>query len=350
MSSHSSTQPFLPSPEAKRSWLGAAVATAIVAGIFSAVVSALMVVDALRSQAEDMRTADRVAELKVALRDHPMDEPLKEQIRALDVELRRSFFRRSHATDTGRWLLLVGVAVLFISLKSASVLRKKLPMPQAETPAPGLVARLARMSRWAVAAVGIVLALAAAALVVTASSILARPEASEQAATYPSDEEVAKNVPCFRGPGGLGVSAYANEPTSWNGKTGEGILWKVKVPLNAPSSPIAWGDRIFLTGSSKKVLEIYCFDAATGQLLWQQAASGIPGSPAERPKTMEGVEWAPSTPATDGARVYAIFATGDVLALDFSGKRLWARNLGTPENSYGHASSLALWHNLLVIQ
>jgi outer membrane protein assembly factor BamB len=122
------------------------------------------------------------------------------------------------------------------------------------------------------------------------------------------------------------------------------------VPLNAPSSPIVWGDRVFLTGSSKEKLEVYCFDVATGRLLWQQAASGIPGSPAERPKTMEGVGWSPATPATDGARVYAIFSTGDLMALDFSGQRAWARNLGTPDNAYGHASSLALWRNLLIVQ
>jgi len=157
-------------------------------------------------------------------------------------------------------------------------------------------------------------------------------------------------VPGFRGPGGLGISAYTNVPISWNGKTGEGIVWKTPVPLGAPSSPIVWGDRIFLTGSSKKLLEVYCFDLADGKLLWQHEAAGIPGSPAERPKVMEGVEWAPSTPATDGARVYAIFATGDVLAVDYSGKRVWARNLGTPDNHYGHASSLAMWRNLVIIQ
>ncbi len=349
MSTQPIVHPFTFSPEAKRSWLQAAWATAAVAGVFSAVMSVVMVADAVRSQAEDIRKANSLAELKAALRADPLNEGIKEQVRDLDVRLRRSFFRRSQATDAGRWLLLAGVAVFLVSLKSASVLRRKLPMPRAEMPLPGLVARLARTSRWAVAAVGIVLLLSAGALVVTASSIFARREAVEQAVRYPSDEELARNWPSFRG-GGMGRSAYTNVPTSWNGKTGEGILWKVPVPLNAPSSPVVWGDRVFLTGSSKTLLEVHCFDAATGKLLWQQAASGIPGSPAERPKSMEGVGWAPSTPATDGARVYAIFSTGDVMALDFSGKRVWARNLGTPDNAYGHASSLAMWHNLLIVQ
>jgi len=334
----------------RQAWHQGAAATAVVAGVFSAVLSALMVADSLRSRAEDMRKADRLAELKAALRDRPTDEGLKAQIRELDVRLRRSFFHGSQRINAGRWLLLAGVAVCLISLKSAAALRKKLPMPRAAVPDPNALSRRARLSRWAVAAVAALLALIGAGLALTASSILSEREPAAQDVALPSDEEFARNVARFRGPGGGGVSAYANVPTAWDGKTGEGILWKAEVPLGAPSSPIAWGDRIFLTGSSKERLEVYCFEAASGKLLWTHVATGIPGSPAERPKVMEGVGWAPSTPATDGARVYAIFATGDVLALDFSGKRLWARNLGTPENSYGHASSLATWRNLLIVQ
>jgi len=335
--------------DAKRAWLRCARATAVVAGAFSLVLAALMVNDALHSQAEDIRTADRLAELKARLRRNPLDEKLKERIRALDVELRRNFFRRTYALNTGRWLLLAGVVVFVVSLKSASVLARKLPMPRPETPRPGLFSRLAGASRLAVAITALALAAGGAALAVTASSILDRREAAEQVATGPSDAEIATQWPRFRGPGGSGVSAYDNVPTSWNGETGEGVLWKAEVPLDAPSSPVVWGDRVFLTGSSKTMLEVYCFDVKTGQFLWKHAVTGIPGSPAQRPKTMEGVGWAPSTPATDGSRVFAIFATGDLVALDFSGKRLWARNLGTPDNSYGHASSLAFWRNRLLV-
>jgi outer membrane protein assembly factor BamB len=54
--------------------------------------------------------------------------------------------------------------------------------------------------------------------------------------------------------------------------------------------------------------------------------------------------------AVDGSRVYAIFATGDVVAFDLNGKQLWGRNLGVPNNHYGHASSLQVWENKLVVQ
>jgi len=346
----SSIHPFTLSDDAKRSWLATARATAVVAGVFSALLAAFMLVHSFRSQAEDMRKADKLAELKSALRKDPLNEALMGRIRELDLRLRQDFFRRSDALAAGRWLLLAGVAVFLIALKSAGTLSKKLPMPKAAMPDPGAWGRVRRVARWAIAIAGTILALIGASLAFTSSSVFSRREAAEEAAAYPSDEEVARNWPGFRGPGGLGVSAHKNVPTGWDGTTGAGILWKAEVPLGGPSSPVLWADRVFLTGSSKAKLEVYCFELATGKLLWQQEAAGIPGSPAERPKVMEGVEWAPSTPATDGTRVYAIFATGDAIAFDFSGKRVWARNLGTPANNYGHAASLALWRNLLIIQ
>ncbi len=56
------------------------------------------------------------------------------------------------------------------------------------------------------------------------------------------------------------------------------------------------------------------------------------------------------TMAVDGKRVYAIFATGDVIAFDLDGKKIWGRNLGVPNNHYGHSSSLQVWGNKLVVQ
>ena len=160
---------------------------------------------------------------------------------------------------------------------------------------------------------------------------------------------MAKHWPRFRGPGGLGVSAFANIPTKWDGKTGEGVLWKTPVPLDAPNSPVVWGDRIFLSGATKKRREVYCFDVASGKLLWTGKAEGIPGSPAKPPEVMDATGYAASTVATDGRRVYAIFATGDLAAFDFAGKRVWAKNLGKPDNSYGHASSLLTWRDRLIV-
>ena len=72
------------------------------------------------------------------------------------------------------------------------------------------------------------------------------------------------------GPGGLAISAYANIPTSWDGKTGENILWKTPVPLPGENSPVVWGDRIFLTGFADKILETYCIDRKNGAVVWKK--------------------------------------------------------------------------------
>jgi len=163
----------------------------------------------------------------------------------------------------------------------------------------------------------------------------------------PSAEELRKNWPRFRGPDGTGVACAKNVPTSWNGKTGHGILWKTEVPLSSPNSPVVWGDKVFLSGATKEKREVYCFDAQSGKLLWQRP---VRVSRREPPGLLEATGYAASTMATDGQRAFAIFATGELAAFDFAGNKVWARDLGQPENSYGYAASLALWHNLLLIQ
>jgi len=336
-------------------WHQAAVGAAVAAGVFSVIVAAFLVHDSLRSQAADIREANELAELKASLREAPRDEELKRQIRELDAALRKRYFGGAHQTATGRYLLVAGVVIFLIGIKSAGALRGKPPMPGPAAPQ-GAVGRLARMSRWSVGAAALVVGVAAAVLVVASASALPTPPEKAAPAPdgktlvpYPTDEEIQKNWPRFRGPGGLGIAAATNVPTSWNGKAGEGIAWKTEVPLAAPNSPVVWGNRVFLTGSSKTTREVYGFDADTGRLLWTHPATNVPGSPPKLPDVMEGVGHAASTAASDGRRVYAIFATGDVIALDFQGKRVWARNLGKPENGYGHASSLAMWHDRLLV-
>ncbi len=70
---------------------------------------------------------------------------------------------------------------------------------------------------------------------------------------------------------------------------------------------------------------------------------------AEPPEVMEDTGFAAPTAATDGRRVFAIFANGDIAGFTVDGKRLWARSLGTPENMYGHATSLTMWRNRVIV-
>lgn len=149
----------------------------------------------------------------------------------------------------------------------------------------------------------------------------------------PGPEEFARNWPRFRGPRGDGISAYDNVPTHWDSGTGEGIRWKALVPLPGNSSPIVWQDRVFLTGTTAKRREVYCFDADTGQLQWQKEVPGTSASTAAPPKVSEDTGFAASTPATDGRYVFSIFANGDVAAFDFAGSLVWQLSLGVPKST-----------------
>ena len=166
-----------------------------------------------------------------------------------------------------------------------------------------------------------------------------------------SAQDPSKNWPSFRGPEGNGVSAYTNVPARWDAKTGEGILWKTRVPLPGHNSPIVWGDRVFLTGGDPNELAVFGFDGPSGKLLWRGDLTRAPLKADEEPlEPSEYTGWAAPTAVTDGRGVYAIFATGDIAGFDFSGKKIWQKSLGTPDNAYGHASSLAIHQNLVLVQ
>ncbi len=167
----------------------------------------------------------------------------------------------------------------------------------------------------------------------------------DRQSSFASAEELSQNWPRFRGPGGSGISAHSNVPLRFDMSEGGSVLWKSKIPLPGFNSPIVWENRIFLSGAKRDKREVYCFDADSGHLLW---TGQVPSSSQINPE--EGTGLAASTMATDGRRVFAIFATGDVAAFSFDGEKLWAKNLGTPDSRYGYATSLEVFRNLVLIQ
>jgi outer membrane protein assembly factor BamB len=181
------------------------------------------------------------------------------------------------------------------------------------------------------------------------------PEEPETKAPPPSDGvavpaasavDLAADWSRFRGATGSGVSGHADLPSRWDGATGEGVLWRTPVPLPGFGSPIVGGDRIYCVGADARAQHVYCFDAAGGKLLWTgQAPTGPP-----MPSLPDMTGYAPSTPVTDGQRVGAIFPNGRLVCFGRDGQRLWDRDLGVPENHYGHASSLVLSGDLLIVQ
>lgn len=334
--------------------------TAVVSGVFALLLSLLMVRQHVVLKTQDPLKSPRLIALQEKLLAAPKDEALKEQIRQLDLQLRQRYFRQLAMNRTGGWLLLGAAAVFLLAARQAAVLRRRPPMPALNPQAAEEAARLAKWSRGALAAAGAVVGLALLAVGFTIGTHLPANQADLQnlagasaghgAADFASNAEMQANWPRFRGWDGSGVSTLTNVPFTWGAGAGAGIAWKTEVPAPGFNSPIVWGDRVFLSGGDANRREVFCFDARSGALTWRRAIENVPGSPAQTPKVPDMTGYAASTMATDGRRVYVIFANGDLAALTLDGQPVWSKGLGRLKNLYGHASSLLTWQGRLIVQ
>ena len=144
------------------------------------------------------------------------------------------------------------------------------------------------------------------------------------------------NWPGWRGDGS-GISGETNLPFHWSASTG--VAWKTPLPGEGNSSPVIWGERIFLTASTDAGTNrlVLCLDRSDGHTVWQ---TSLPA--ARTPTTYIKNGYASPTPVTDGERVYAFFDSPGLVALDMNGKTLWTRDLGPFKNIYNMASSPVL--------
>jgi outer membrane protein assembly factor BamB len=155
----------------------------------------------------------------------------------------------------------------------------------------------------------------------------------------------AENWPGWRGPRGDGTSAEKDLPTTWSAT--ENVRWKVRLPGPGNSSPVVWGDRIFLTqsldkkGASRAVL---CFDRPDGKLLWQKSISVKDAEP-----THATNPYCSATPVTDGERVIAAHGSAGVVCYDLAGNLLWQRDLGRFVHVWGTAASPVLYGDLVFL-
>ncbi|MHC4867325.1 MAG: outer membrane protein assembly factor BamB family protein, partial [Planctomycetota bacterium] len=322
-------------------WYRGAVRTAVVGGGFCLIVLVLLSVNYVRRTVTNENRIAELDSLKLEIVRDPANEALQNRIRGLDLVVRRERIRVNSFSRRGGWLLLGGGIVFMIGLKGAASFRKTRPCPRAKGDVGRQQMREASAGRWAVTA-GIGLLGAASVALVLGSDVgfLVRGKGEGRVQTWPR----------FRGPGGLGVSKAADIPTRWDGKTGKGILWKKKVALGGHNSPVVWGRRVFVSGANANSQEVYCFDAESGELLWRGGVETAATPNAEELDVMEDTGLAAPTMVTDGRRVCAIFATGDLACFDVKGKQLWAKSLGVPESPYGYASSLAMYRNLVLVQ
>lgn len=328
------------------SWRQSAAVVAAMSLMFCLVGGVLLVSHALHEQR--VRPVDHAAltALQEAAARNPRDEALKTAYRELDTRVRSEaerclVFRR-------RGVRVLGGGLLLLILSATVWMQSSAPVPRLPGSLPDEAAE--RATRRLGVLAGTV------ALLVFAGAVL-WPERKESAAKTepdaepPSFADAAGQWPAFRGMGARGVGdATMTPPLTWDGKEGTNVVWKVRPPRSGFSSPILWDAALFLTGGDKQSRDLYCYDAATGDLRWTAHADNILGSPEQLPRVTDDTGYAAPTPATDGLRVYAIFATGDVMAVDFAGQRVWARNLGPSDNPYGHASSLVVHRGRLLVQ
>ena len=153
----------------------------------------------------------------------------------------------------------------------------------------------------------------------------------------------ADHWPGFRGPEGNGLSSERGLPVHWSS---EQIAWAVDLPMPGNSSPIVWGDRVFLTGAMENGAErvLMCFAREDGKLLWHNSVRFEGQEP-----THETNPYCSSTPVTDGQRVYVWQGSAGMLAYDFDGRQLWHTDLGLFEHIWGNASSPVLFEDTVIL-
>jgi outer membrane protein assembly factor BamB len=342
-----------------------------VAGVFSVLVGLTMLNGRLTIRAEDPLKSPQLKEYKEKLRLNPADEQIKQRIRQLDLQLRQRYFRQLSQMGSGVYLLLGGVTLFVLAVRQRARYQRQLPMPKPRPDVADHSARSAARARWSVAASGaaiggfiFVLSLGLSAALPKRTAEVERlfaagdatgdgqSPATEQAKANDaaSPQELLQNWPRFRGPDGGGVSPLTNVPATWDVKTGAGIAWKVPNPARGFSSPIVWGDRIFMSGGDARQREVLCLDGKRGQVLWRQPVANVPGAPAQPADVPESTGYAAPTMATDGRRVYVIFANSDCAAFTLEGQSVWSKSFGALKNPYGHAISLATWRDRLIVQ
>jgi outer membrane protein assembly factor BamB len=284
------------------------------------------------------------------LQKEPDNQALKEQIRALDLLARKAYFTNQWQIRTGGFILFTAIIIMLLSLKFLNARKTKFP-DLVTSPAPNMSWEEKILARKSIIYSGItIFVLALLSGLLTQSNLSADSSDESQAIGSLTPEQIQQNWNGFRGPNGQGIAYQQDIPTQWDGKTGENILWKIKLPKPGFNSPIIWENKLFLSAADKSSQEVYCIDTESGDIVWKKELNSIPGTPDKKPKVTKDTGYAAPTMTTDGKNVYVLFATGDIAALDFSGQQLWAQNLGVPDNHYGHSSSLILYENMILIQ
>ena len=215
---------------------------------------------------------------------------------------------------------------------------------------------------------------------------VSRPRLSARTAAYVpaslgsanASGDETQNWPSFRGPSASGIVDGYETAVEWDVEEGTNVLWKTEIPGLCHSSPVVWGDRLYVTTAVKESdgeaelkvglygsimpvddegvhqFRVLCVDKKSGEILWSQLAyEGVPAIP-RHPKGSH----AASSPATDGKHVVAFFGSEGLYCYDVDGKELWSKSFGVLDSSYymvpdakwGFASSPVIFEDKVLVQ
>ena len=356
---------------------------AFVTTVFMLALAAMLCVSYFQMQQVSPLESEVMETLKELNDANADNELLGQQIRELDLLSRKAYFVKEGQLKMGIYLLLGMALVLVTCLNLYYKETKNLPEKDFDPIDDWMTkSRARKYLSWA----AVVVALIGIGLVLFQQIDWKKSSNEELLAEIPNDESekepesdsidvkadsttlqvdslveetdsLEEEMPelkiaskAFRGNNSSGTSSARGIATSWNLSSKKNILWQSSIPKHGYNSPVITGRNVFITGADDKARELYCYDVWTGELKWTLKADGIAGSPSSMPKVNDDTGLAASTVATNGEQVAAIFATGDVICADMDGKRLWAKNIGLPDNHYGYSSSLLMVGNTLIIQ
>ncbi len=335
---------------------------AVVTGIFSMIVSVIIIANFLSLRWSDPVNSPVLKRLILQVQSGKEDKDLIDTVREYDYLARKAFFTSIAFSRFGSYMLLAGISLFLISLKLMYEFKRPIPDPGKfieveEGNSPGKVFYYC---------IGLFVGCVfIAALVIpnliedpmntsgrntetlqksTSKNVLSVTDNSN----YATKEEMEKNWPSFRGFRCHGIALNRDPVLDWDEETGKNIIWKTLIAKQGFNSPMVWENNVFVTGGDENSRDIFCLDVQTGKILWTRKISNKPKQ--EMPEVTEDTGFAAPTMATDGRFVSAIFATGELITLDFNGKVIWQKNLGVPENNYGHSSSLITWGGILFVQ
>ena len=323
----------------------------VIAAISAVLVATLVIVNYYQVSKADPLNTPALTTLKNQLRNDPGNTLLQEQIRSLDLLARKSYFTNLWQLKTGGYIILASIVFLLLALKIAKAQERKLPDPTDRGIIPDYL-KYSRTTQLVISTTGLTIITGALIIALLTPASLYNQLSDEVVSDLDSAIDLNMYWPNFRGPNGLGIAIHTNVPRTWDGKTGSNILWKTAVPLPGFSSPIVIQDQLFFSGGNKNAREVYCYDNVSGELLWTRTVPNMlqPDDYFDFDYVDPNVGFAAPSMATDGRKIFAIFATGDVICYSLNGDQVWGRNLGAPDNHYAHSSSLKVYEDLCIVQ